>query len=138
MLYQRRDPELNPPSTTDGFRLAFTEPLRGFEDWELPARAAAIGELAWRYPIPIDAGWASTLYLFPASLLRTLELQLFGSGALVTPPGGGPAGRHFAGGASLDLYLVFLRVPVLLRYQASRRLTDDEAVSQQVGAAISF
>jgi len=141
LLYQRRDPELDPPGTDDMFhpeQLQFVEPLRGFEDWTLPARAAALAELSWSYPIPIDAGWATSLYYLPASLLRTLDLQLFGSGALVAPPEGGRFAEHYAIGAALRLSMILFRAPLQLRYQVARRLTDDEAVSHQVGIALDF
>jgi hypothetical protein len=140
-LWRDRAPPPGAPRPGDGFypeRLRFVEPLRGFEDAPLPAQAAALGALTWRYPIPIDAGWATTLYLLPATLLRQLDLDLFGAGGLITPPAGGPTSRHLAVGGALTVSLDLFRIPVLLQYQLARRLTDDEALVHQVGIAVGL
>lgn len=140
-LWQHRDTLADPPAfAITGFpeRLRFTEPLRGFEDWELPARAAALGSLTWTYPIIIDAGWATSLRYFPAILLRQIDLELFGAGALVRPPDNGAMTRHLDAGGAITASIYFWRLPLLVQYQAARRFTDDDAITQQVGIGFGF
>jgi len=140
VLYERADPMEDAPLIDDDAfpdHLRFAEPLRGFEDLTLPARRAALGTLRWRYPLIIDAGWATSLYYFPAILIRQLDLELFGAGSLLDD-GTGAWSRHLAGGAALSLATYFWRVPVTVQYQVSRRITDDEAISQVVGIGIGL
>lgn len=141
-LYAHREPELEPPLLDDDLlpeRLRFSEPLRGFEDWAIPAESAAIVDASWSYPLPIDAGWASTLYFFPGMMLREIDLELFGAAAYVDHArGGGPSGTHAAVGAAVTVAIAIWRVPVLVQYQVAQRLTDDEALAHQVGIALGL
>jgi hypothetical protein len=102
----------------------FFEALRGFEDYPLFTNRAFIADAAYRYPIIIDAGWASTLWLLPALFLRQIDLQLFGAGATT----GRTAVTHLAAGASASLQLGFGAAPLALRYQLARRFSDDRAL----------
>jgi hypothetical protein len=108
--------------------LRFVEPLRGFEDFALSGDRVKIGELSWRYPLIIDRGLASTLWVLPASYLRELDLELFGTAAIVDAND-----RHYAVGGAIGLRLEFLRVPLVVMYQLARRLSDDQGLSQFVG-----
>jgi hypothetical protein len=141
-VYTRRTPDDDePPLVRDEpfpERLRFVEPLRGFEDWPLPARAASIAEASWRYPVPIDHGWATSLLVMPAILVRELAFELFGSAALIAAPGGDALARHAAAGGALSLSISLWRAPLLVRYQVARRLTDDEGIAQQVGIAVGL
>jgi hypothetical protein len=137
-LYERRAPDLDPPALPASplpERLRFSEPLRGFEDHELPATGAAIAEVSWRYPLIIDAGWASTLGFLGAVLLRQLDLELFASAARVRA---GVATDHYAAGASATASVYLWRFPLLLRYQAARRFTADSAWAHTVGLALGL
>lgn len=116
--------------------IRFEEPLRGFEDLLMPARRALLATARWRYPLIADFGWATFLYYLPAVLVRELELDVFGTAAFVDDGGGGVPSQHFAAGASATLSLSAFRVPVFARYQISRRLSDDEAVSHLVAVGL--
>jgi hypothetical protein len=100
----------------------FGEYLRGFEDAGFLVEKAAIGDVSWRYPIIVDRGVTHFGFL-PASFVSQVDLELFASAAMVRPGDE----LHAAGGGAVDLRLSIFRVPLVVRYQASRRLTDDEA-----------
>jgi hypothetical protein len=108
--------------------LRFVEPLRGFEDFALASDRVKLGELSWKYPLIIDRGTATTLWVLPASYLRQLDLELFGTAALVDAND-----RHYAVGAALTLRIQLLRLPLAVVYQLARRLSDDQALTQFVG-----
>jgi hypothetical protein len=121
------------PRLPDGVR--FREPLRGYEDLSIATDIAGIAEVSWTYPIIIDRGFATTLWLLPSSFLRQLDLELFANGALDER---GRDAWHGAAGAAATLRFAFWRVPLALGYQAAKRLADDEAITQVVlfGAAL--
>ena len=106
--------------------LRFDEPLRGYEDYPIATDRTFIAELSYRYPLIIDRGSASTLWILPSSFLRQIDFELFGSGASDARAGGG----HAAGGAALVLQMALWRLPFSLTYQIARRLTDDHALAQ--------
>lgn len=60
---------------------AFTEYLRGYEDFTTRARHAIIGSALYRYRFIIDYGWASTLYLLPSLFVNQFEVEGFGTWA---------------------------------------------------------
>lgn len=113
--------------------LRFLELLRGYEDHAITTERAAIGDVAWRYPLIIDRGVAATLRVLPASFVRELELELFASGALDHR-----RDLHAAAGAAITLRLVAFRVPIVVAYQVARRVRDDEALTQLVGLALGL
>jgi hypothetical protein len=115
--------------------IGFFEPLRGFEDYPLALERVAVATLTWRWPLRIDEGWATTLYLFPSLFVRELGFELFAAGAWDLGVGDEP---HAAAGASLSLETVFWRAPLALRYQIARRLTDDEGLVHTVGLGVGF
>jgi len=110
--------------------IGFVEPLRGYEDFPIYTDAAAIADASWRYPLIIDRGIATTLWLLPASFLRQLDLELFGSAAFDDR---GRGGLHGAFGGSLTLRFAFVRIPLVVSAQIARRLFDDDAIATLVG-----
>ncbi|MFL5304574.1 MAG: TolB family protein, partial [Polyangia bacterium] len=106
--------------------LRFDEPLRGYEDYPLATDRTFIAELTYRYPLIVDRGSASTLWILPSSFLRQIDFELFGSAASDARAGGG----HAAGGAAVVLQLAMWRLPFSLGYQVARRGTDDHALAQ--------
>ncbi len=110
-------------------QVSFVEPLRGFEDLAIAVDRIAIGEVTYRFPIIIDRGFASTLYLLPSWFFRELDLELFAAGATDTRHDLAD-NAHAAAGASVSLSTVVWVVPLGVRFQLARRLTDDDALVQ--------
>jgi hypothetical protein len=106
--------------------LTFVEPLRGYEDYPIATDRIFIAEATYRYPLIIDRGSASTLWLLPSSFLRQIDFELFGSAA--TDAHGGPG--HAAGGTAVTLAMAMWRIPFELTYQLARRVEDDHALVQ--------
>ena len=105
-------------------QMPFTEELRGFEEHPLATNRIFIADLTYRYPFIIDWGSASTFGILPAFFLQQLDLNLFGTAATT-----GDAGdRHGSAGGSLTAVFLFGPAALSLRYQVSRRLTDDHGV----------
>lgn len=103
--------------------LRFYEPLRGFEDLARYGTHVISGELAYRLPFVVDEGTASTLSFLPSSFLRDVALEPFGTGATLLDG----SDEAWAVGASVDVGVAFWLIPLDLRFQLSRRLTDDES-----------
>lgn len=80
------------------------EGLRGFDDHEMGATAAALGTVRYRYAFIIDRGFLSTFYLLPSVFFRQVDAELFGSAAL-TDTSGGTWAR--AAGAAVFLRLLW-------------------------------
>ena len=106
--------------------ITFIEPLRGYEDYPIATDRIFIAEATYRYPLIIDRGSASTLWLLPSSFLRQIDFELFGSAA--TDAHGGPG--HAAGGTAVTLAMAMWRIPFELTYQLARRVEDDHALVQ--------
>jgi hypothetical protein len=102
----------------------FAEPLRGFETFPFNANQIGIVDLRYRYPWVLDVGTATSLSILPAFFLRQIDFELFATAAAetqhVTQNG------HSTAGGALGIQMVWL-VPLLLRYQVSKRFSDDEA-----------
>ncbi|WP_426752565.1 hypothetical protein [Myxococcus sp. Y35] len=97
--------------------IAFSEYLRGYEDLEIRARNALVGAATYQYRVPIDYGWASTLWLFPSLFVRDIGFDAFGALARTDN-----RANHAAVGASASLHLTFGQsVPVSLFYQYAYR-----------------
>jgi hypothetical protein len=130
---EQEDLEYTPDAPEDLFPagVAFSEPLRGFEDRGFDVEHVTIAELAWSYPLIIDRGLATMLFL-PAGFVNQLDLGLFGVAARFRPD---PTAErvHAAGGGTLTLHVTFMRVPFYLRYQVTRRFTDDRGYLQMFG-----
>lgn len=121
------DPDVHVADIVDPSGNPFTERLRGFEDHPLAAYRAGIVDVDWTYPLIIDRGVTHLAFL-PASFIRQLDLQAFGSGvwidAFTDSINLSDFSGHFAVGGALTLRMSPLRIPLALRYQVSRRLTD--------------
>jgi len=108
--------DLLPPS------LQLSEPLRGFEDLGVFARGVGVVDATYRYPIIVDWGSASSLWLLPAFFLRQIDLEVFGMAASLLD-GSRPLAST---GASASLRFSFYRTPLSIGAQIARRLTYDE------------
>ncbi len=108
--------------------VSFAESLRGFEDHPFAVNRVYIADAAYRYPIIVDWGTASTLGLLPALFVQQLDFELFASGA--TDGRGG--GSHLAAGSALTLRIALGDVALGLQYQVARRATDDRGWVQLV------
>jgi hypothetical protein len=108
----------------------FLEPLRGYEDYPVATDRILIASATYRYPIIIDRGSASTVWILPSSFLRQIDLEAFGSAATDTRSGAGH--NHVVGGAAVTLAMALWRIPLSLTYQLARRLEDDDALVQIV------
>ncbi|HVV87093.1 MAG TPA: hypothetical protein VHE35_28835 [Kofleriaceae bacterium] len=126
------DPDHHTATVIDPSGDPFREPLRGFEDLPIPGYRAALVDLDWNYPLILDRGVTHLAFL-PASFVRELDLQAFGSAAWVQYD---DIDAHLAVGGALTFRMNLLRVPVALRYQLSRRLTDGDGVLHLL--ALSF
>ena len=105
-------------------QMPFAESLRGFEEHALATNRIFIADLTYRYPFIIDWGSASTFLVLPAFFLEQIDLNLFATGATT-----GDAGdRHASAGGALTAFFLFGPASLSLRYQVSRRLTDDRGV----------
>jgi len=109
-------------------QVAFTETFRGFEGVALTGSRAAIGDLNYRFPIIVDHGAISGPLVLPSAFFSQINLEAFASGAILDD--GNP---HAAVGASVDLLQYFWLVPINLRYQYSKWLTDDGRQTHFVG-----
>jgi hypothetical protein len=112
--------------------ITFVEPLRGYEDYPIATDRIFIAEADYRYPLIIDRGTASTLWLLPSSFLRQIDLELFGSAA--TDAHGGPG--HVAGGTAATLEMAIGEAQLNLIYQIARRVEDDRALVQIVALSV--
>jgi hypothetical protein len=106
----------------------FLEPLRGYEDYPIATDRILIATAAYRYPIIIDRGTASTVWILPSSFLRQIDLELFGSAA--TDARSGPGHNHLAAGPAVTLAMAIWGLPLSLTYQVARRFEDDDALVQ--------
>jgi hypothetical protein len=105
-------------------QLSLFETLRGFEDYSLALERVGIADVTYRYPLILDHGASSLLWIFPSAFLRELDFELFASAAADSSD---RSRRHASAGGSLSLSLRFF-APFALRYQVARRLSDDRAV----------
>lgn len=112
---------------------AFDEALRGFEDVLVLGQRAGLAELGWRHPFIIDRGVG--LGFLPPGFLSQIDLELFGSLAWLDP---GADPWHAAAGGALVGHLTFVRLPLAVRYQLSRRLTDDRGWLQLATLAVDL
>jgi hypothetical protein len=112
--------------------LRFTEPLRGYEDFPIATDRVFIAQLTYRYPLIVDRGSLSSLWILPASFLRQIDLELFASGA----SDGRSDAPHAAGGGAVTFELALWRVPFSVRYQIARRIEDDHALAQILAVAV--
>ncbi|RAL20372.1 hypothetical protein DL240_17475 [Lujinxingia litoralis] len=109
-------------------QVAFVEPLRGFEGVAFTGARATLGDLNYRYPIIVDRGPAAMLGFLPSAFFSQLNLEAFASVAILDD--GQP---HAASGASVDAKFYVWVLPMSLRYQYAKWLTDDRRQTHLVG-----
>jgi hypothetical protein len=108
-------------------RIAFAQPLRGFDDVAFRANAVGIVGARFRYPFIIDGGTTTFLWLLPSFFIRQLEAEIFFEGArtdlsFATPSLLDPVGLHAAAGGTARLRMLWgSAAPVTLYYQYAYR-----------------
>ncbi|HEY6881925.1 MAG TPA: hypothetical protein VI299_28045 [Polyangiales bacterium] len=111
-------------------RRRFREPLRGFETLPIQVDQIYIADLDYFLPIIIDRGTATSFSILPSFFLRQIELEAFVSGATSsTSPN--TNNSHLAVGGALGLRFFWFG-PFLVRYQLSKRLTDDDKLQHLI------
>ena len=130
------------PSVEDARRhlepkLARLSPPRGMAGLVLAVDRIAILEARYRYPIIIDRGFTSILWVLPGWLARQIDIELF---ATVASEGVKRFSdrAHAAVGGSLNLSTVWWWTYFDLRYEVARRLTDDEALTHTLGFTVGL
>jgi len=118
---RREAPEVDPLDILPP-SLVLAEPLRGFEDLAIFANGVAVTDATYRYPLIIDWGSASSLYLFPAFFFRQIDLELFGTSAWLLDR----RQQLLSTGAALNLRFAWYRLPLSIRGQLARRFLVDE------------
>ena len=108
--------------------LRFVETLRGYEDYPITTDRAGIADVTYRYPLIVDRGAASVLWILPSTFVRELDVEVFGAGAVDEAHD-----LHVAAGGALTLGLAMWRQPFYVIYQIARRVRDDDALVQLVG-----
>ncbi len=124
----------DPPAYNDGRfppNLRFVETLRGYEDFPVTTDRAGIADVTYRYPLVIDRGAASVLWILPSTFVRELDVEVFGAGAVDQAHE-----LHVAAGGALTLSLALWRQSFYVIYQVARRVRDDDALVQLVGVGI--
>lgn len=111
--------------------LRFVEALRGYEDFPITTDRAGIADVTYRYPLVIDRGAASVLWVLPSTFVRELDVEVFGAGAVDEAHE-----LHVAAGGALALSLALWRQSFYVIYQVARRVRDDDALVQLVGVGI--
>jgi hypothetical protein len=102
--------------------LAFTEAVRGYEDYGLRGTEAAIGNARYRIPLVLDVGTTSIAYVLPSFFLRQLDFEAFGSVIAIDSV----QGRYHraAGGALLIRTLLGQIQPLTIYAQYAYRFDD--------------
>ncbi len=101
--------------------IAFTEFLRGYEDYAFRATQVGIVGARYRYPLIVDRGSASLLYLLPSFFVRQVDVEAFAEAARAD----GPARLHrAAGGAAFFRFTLGQALPMTLYYQFATRFDD--------------
>ena len=111
---------------------AFSEYLRGCEDFALSARNVMIASARYRYRVIIDHGWTSFFWLGPSFFISQVELEAFGSWARTDL-----RDNHRAAGGALFVRTTFGQaLPLSLFYQYARRFDDGLGHLHLVGVAL--
>lgn len=136
-LYDHPDRPDNDPYVGLAPKRRFRETLRGFETTEFDVNQVGIVDLTYRYPIIIDRGTATSFGILPSFFLRQIDLELFATGASDVVEQISTFG-HLAVGGSVAVKLVWMRVPLALRYQLAKRFTDDEDLQHLIALGIDL
>lgn len=102
--------------------LAFSEGLRGYEDHVMHGNLLMVAGLDYHWPLVIDYGWASTLYLLPSFFVRQVDLSAFARDARIE---GATFTNHrvLGGSVSIQTRVGSLSAPTLF-YQYAQRFDD--------------
>jgi hypothetical protein len=102
--------------------LAFSEAVRGYEDYALRGTEAAIGGLRYRIPLVLDVGTTTVAYVLPSFFLRQIDFEAFGSAIAIDST----QGRYHraAGAALLVRTLLGQTQPITLYAQWAYRFDD--------------
>jgi hypothetical protein len=113
--------------------VGFAEYLRGYEDFPIPGTSAAILDARYRFPLLIDRGWTSLLWVFPSPFIRQIDLEAFGSLARVES---GLGVLHRSAGVAAFLRAGVGGLPLTLFYQAAYRFDDHLSVLHILGLSL--
>ena len=116
----------SPGQTLGSYRgtLGLSESVRGYEDFGWLANTTASGTLVYTYPLIIDWGWHSLLWLFPPLFIEEVDIQAFASGAYSTVATG-RSSWHRAAGAQVILATALGRYfSPTLAYQVAYRFDE--------------
>jgi hypothetical protein len=114
--------------------LAFSEPVRGYEDYALRGTQAAIAGARYRIPLILDVGTTAVAYVLPSLFLRQVDFEAFGSAIAIDSV----QGRYHraAGGAVLARTLLGQVQPITLYAQYAYRFDDGLAPLFLAGIAL--
>ena len=104
--------------------MPFVEGLRGFEEHQLATNRIFIANLTYRYPFIID--WGTGVVAGRVAGLLPGTNRSWTCSAPPRPPGTGRRGSPRA--ARCQDFVDIGVLPLSVRYQVSRRLTDDHGV----------
>lgn len=114
--------------------ISFVEPLAGYEDTTLRCDSSVIAGLLYTFPLIIDRGWASVLWVLPSLFLRQVDLQAFGNFAWTHDSGWS---LHRVAGAAVLLRTTFGGALALsFYYQFAWRFDDGLGALNTFGVAL--
>jgi WD40-like Beta Propeller Repeat len=114
--------------------ISFVEPLGGYEDTTLRADGSVIAGLLYQFPLIIDRGWASVLWVLPGLFLRQVDLQAFSNFAWTHDAGWSL--HRVAGGAVLLRTTWGGALAVSFYYQFAWRFDDGLRALNTFGIAL--
>lgn len=114
--------------------ISFVEPLAGYEDTTLRCDSTVIAGAVYTFPLIIDRGWASVLWVLPSLFLRQVDLQAFGNFAWTHDVGWS---LHRVAGAAVLLRTTFGGALALsFYYQFAWRFDDGLGALNTFGVAL--
>ncbi len=114
--------------------ISFVEPLGGYEDTTLRCDRSLIAGAVYQFPLIIDRGWASVLWVLPSLFLREVDLQAFGNVAWTHDAGWS---THRVAGAAVLLRTTFGGALALsFYYQFAWRFDDGLRALNTFGVAL--
>ena len=109
----------------------FREGLRGFETLPFVAQQIGIADVTYRYPLIVDSGTATSLWILPSFLFRQLDFEGFASAATASVHRLQSRG-HLALGGAVTARFFFWILPFTLTYQLSKRFSDEHALQHLI------
>jgi len=114
--------------------ISFVVPLEGYEDTTLRCDSTVIAGALYTFPLIIDRGWASVLWVLPSLFLRQVDLQAFGNVAWTHDVGWAV---HRVAGAAVLLRTTFGGALALsFYYQFAWRFDDGLGALNTFGIAL--